>query len=87
MERLGVKKTPVTNTGEDNVKVTGDNDEEAPATTNTNVDTDTRFVLPYDDAIDKLAEVRLTPHKILILECLITHRKFTLIKLGRVIVK
>ena len=45
LEGTGAKKMPVTNTETDSMHVTGDNDEEAPATTNTDVDTDTRYAL------------------------------------------
>jgi len=48
-------KKPVTNTETDSMHVTGDNDEKAPATTNTDVDTDTRFALLTDE---DLAEYR-----------------------------
>ncbi len=47
LEGAGAKKMPVTNTEPDSVHVTGDNDEEAPATTNTDVDTDTRYAIKY----------------------------------------
>ena len=45
LEGAGAKKMPVTNTETDSMHVTGDNDEEAPIVTNTDVDTDTRFAL------------------------------------------
>lgn len=45
LEGAGAKKMPVTNTETDYMHVTGDNDEEAPIVTNTDVDTDTRFAL------------------------------------------
>ena len=45
LKDAGMKKSPVTNIIGENMHVTGDNDEEAPATTNTDVDTDTRFAL------------------------------------------
>lgn len=45
LEGAGAKKMPVTNTETDSMHVTGDNDEEAPVATNTDVDTDTRFAL------------------------------------------
>ena len=45
LEGAGAKKMPVTNTNSDSVHVTGDNDEEAPAITNADVDTDTRYAL------------------------------------------
>lgn len=45
LEGAGAKKMPVTNTETDSMHVTGDNDEEAPVVTNTDVDTDTRFAL------------------------------------------
>ena len=45
LEGAGAKKMPVTNTENASVHVTGDNDEEAPAITNADVDADTRFAL------------------------------------------
>ena len=45
LEGAGAKKMPVTNTETDSMHVTGDNDEEAPIVTNTDVDTDTRYAL------------------------------------------
>ena len=45
LEGAGAKKMPVTNTETDSMHVTGDNDEEAPAITNADVDTDTRYAL------------------------------------------
>lgn len=45
LEGAGAKKMPVTNTENDSMHVTGDNDEEAPIVTNTDVDTDTRYAL------------------------------------------
>ena len=45
LEGTDVKKMPVTDTKPDSVHVTGDNDEETPGATSTDVDTDTRFAL------------------------------------------
>ena len=51
-----VNKYDLTSLNQKKLQFTGDNDEETPVERNTDVDTDTRFALPYDDAIDKLAE-------------------------------
>ena len=54
LEGAGAKKMPVTNTETDSMHVTGDNDEEAPATTNT----DERYALP--EALKSLGEYDAT---------------------------
>lgn len=54
LEGAGAKKMPVTNTETDSMHVTGDNDEKAPATTNT----DERYALP--EALKSLGEYDAT---------------------------
>ncbi len=62
LEGAGAKKMPVTNTETDSMHVTGDNDEEAPIVTNTDVDTDTRFALLTDEDLAEYMATGKTLH-------------------------